>query len=234
MRTCLVLWIAAAAGCNFANSDSVPNSELRADIQVLADGSGQTFAFAWLWSHRPGDPPLNEDSIRLSAGDQLVAHIGSETIAMQEDDLVAEYRYSAALAGIAPGTPVTLDFIRSGQPPLSSSVSLPAPFAIAAPSSFSRASNWTITWSPSGSGDSVFVDIEGTCALAHLGPVPDSGALALAAGSVPPRSSDQAAATCGATLTVRRSRDGALDPRYGQGGSIVAVQQRTATVQSAP
>ena len=36
------------------------------------------------------------------------------------------------------------------------------------------------------------------------------------------------------TVSVRRSRDGDLDPGYGKGGAIAGAQVRTVTVMSTP
>jgi hypothetical protein len=225
-------FVAVLAGCNFANSNTVATDDVRADLQVIADGTGQTQVLAWLWTHRAGDPPLNQDSIELVDGDQLTAMSGGQTIAMQETDLVAEYRYDATFDSDVAGQSFTIALDRTSDASApASTVMLADPFTMSAPDSFSRGQPLPLAWSPSGApSDLITASFAGSCASGQIGPVPDTGSLTIAAAAL----SSQDQSTCNVTLELTRTHPGVLDAGYGQGGSIVSMQQRSMTLVSTP
>jgi hypothetical protein len=225
-------FVAVLAGCDPASSNTVATDDVRADLQVIADGTGQTQVFAWLWTHRAGDPPLNQDSIELVDGDRLTATSGTQTIAMQETDLVAEYRYDATFDSDAAGQSFTIALDRTSDASApASTVTLADPFSMSAPASFSRDQALVLEWSPAGaSSDLITANVEGSCASGQVGPVPDTGSLTIAASTL----SAQDQSTCNVTLELTRTHAGVLDAAYGQGGSIVSMQQRSATLISTP
>jgi hypothetical protein len=224
---------AAAAACTHVDSDSVHTADLRADIRVFADGSGTSWVFAWLFSHHAGDPPFNEDTIRLVGGDSISATSGNRTVAMQESNLVVEDRYDASFDTADPGQTFEVALHReSDASALHSSAVLPAPFTLSVPATFSRSAPLTISWSPSGSADPITVHFTG-CAGAQLGPFPDTGTATLPAGAIP-ANQGHTNDTCSLAVLVDRTRSGTLDPAYGQGGSIVGIQERGASITSTP
>ncbi len=225
-RLFLVLLVVPA--CNLADSDTVPMSELQADITVVADGSGTADVYAWLWNHPDGAPPLNEDSIQLVDGDQLTATSAGDSVAMQEAYLVAEYRYAASFATAAPGQSFTTVLDRASGDSASSTVTLPDPFDLTAPATTSRAQPLTITWTPSGSSDAIALQFDG-CGDAKLGPLADTGSATLDANAL-----SSTTEACQLSLTMTRTRTGSLDQAYGQGGSITAAQQRTTVIATTP
>ena len=220
-----------SAACKQTDSNLVTTANLRGDFQVLSTGTGGSSVFAWLFSHRDGDPPLNFETIRLVDDDQLSATSNGQSVVMDESNLVVEYRYDAAFATavVDQNFELSLDRATDTSAP-HSSVTLPPPFAITVPPTGSRAAPLTITWSPSGSGDPMSIHVTG-CASAQVGPISDTGSVTFPAGAV---TADQTNATCDLAVEVSRTRSGTLDPAYGQGGSIVATQQRTAAITSTP
>jgi hypothetical protein len=108
-------------------------------------------------------------------------------------------------------------------------VTLPDPFTVSSPTTASRAAPLTITWTP-GSSDQISINATG-CASAQLGPLPDTGTATFPAGTLV---ADPADASCDLAFDISRTRSGTLDPAYGQGGSIAAIQRRTTTITSTP
>lgn len=221
----------AALGCTPTNSNTVPTSQLQAQIQVNADDSGNATVQAELFSHPSGAPPLNEDSIDLVPGDSLTATSNGSALAMNESftPIADEYMYSAAFAAAAADQSfsVTLDRTQ-GESAGPSTVTLPAPFAVTPPTSVSRSQAITVTWSPSGSSDAVSISFAG-CGDANLGPVPDTGTATFAANALTSPTS-----SCAGTLAITRSRNGTLATAYGQGGAITANQVRTLSITTTP
>lgn len=224
--------VVAAAGCELADSNTVATDSLRADIQVVADGSGQSSVYTWLFTHRAGDPPLNEDTIRLVNDDAISVTSNDRTVSMEES-LLIEYRYDATFDTAAPGQRYEIALARStDRSAPHSTVTLPEPFTTTLPAAFSRSAPLTITWSPSGSQDQVSVHFTG-CVHADLGPLADTGTATLPAGAFTTTGAP-GSPTCDLAVQVSRTRTGTLDPAYGQGGSIVALQRRVATITSVP
>ena len=218
-------------GCTPTDSDVVTTANLHADVEVLTTGSGGSTVTAALFSHRDGDPPLNFETIRLVDQDVLSATSNGHSVVMDEADLVVEYQYDAAFETADAGQrfEVSLQRVADESAP-HSSVTLPEPFTPALPAMASRSAPLTITWSPSGSADSMSIHFTG-CASPELGAIADTGTLTIPAGAIV---ADPSTATCDVAIELSRTRSGLLDPAYGQGGSIVATQQRNATLSSAP
>ncbi|HET9990921.1 MAG TPA: hypothetical protein VFQ65_20460 [Kofleriaceae bacterium] len=224
------LLFALAAGCTPVDSNVVATAKLRADVQVLATGTGGSTVSAWLFSHKDGDPPLNLETIRLVDDDAISVTSNDSSVAMTEVDLGVEYRYDAAFATSEPAQRYLVALARgSDRSAPDSHVTLPEPFTLTAPAIASRAAPLTIKWTGSGS-DQISLAITG-CASGQLGPLADTGIATFPAGAVVADPSD---ATCDLSIEVSRTRSGTLDPAYGQGGSIVAIQRRAATLTRTP
>ena len=226
-----VVAVILGAGCAPVDSDAVATAGLRADIQVLTTGSGGSTVYAWLFSHRDGDPPLNFETIRLVDEDVMSVTSKDHAVVMTESDLVVEYRYDAAFETADAGQHFEVSLDRAGDASAPhSTVTLPEPFTLATPATASRSAPLTIAWSPSGSTDQISVHLTG-CASTQLDAIADTGSVTLPAGSVV---ADPSTATCDLAVEVSRTRTGLLDPAYGQGGSIVASQRRTTSLSSTP
>ena len=231
MKRAIVFVIALVAGCTPVDSNVVATAKLRADIQVVATGTGGATVSTWLFSHKDGDPPLNFETIRIVDDDTLSAVSNGAVIPMEEVDLGVEYRYDAAFATADSGQRFKVELDRaSDRSATDSAVTLPDPFTLTAPATASRSAPLTLTWSPSGGPDPITINLSG-CASKDLGPLPDTGATTVPGAALLADPSD---ATCVLSIEVSRTRTGMLDGSYGQGGSIVAIQRRTTTLTSMP
>jgi hypothetical protein len=230
MKPTLSLVSLFAFGCTPTPSANVPTSQLQAQVQVTADGTGPTTVEAWLLSHAPGTPLLNEESIELVDGDSLTATSDGTSLTMQQSftPVVDQYTYSATFSSDTAGESFSVALQREHATSAGrSTASLPDPFTMTAPTSMSRAQPLTVMWSPSGTSDQVTVAFAG-CGDAKIGPTADTGSATFAANAL------TATDSCAGTITVTRTRAGTLDPSYGQGGSISASQQRLQAITTTP
>jgi hypothetical protein len=230
MRT-LSLILLVAVGCTPTNSNTVPTSQLAAQITVSADGTGQTTVQTALFSHASGSPPLNEDSIDLVDGDSLTASSDGSSLAMTQSftTVVDEFTYSAVFPSDGPGESFSVVLTRTQDESAGpSTATLPDPFTLTAASTASRSQPLTVTWSPSGTSDAISVAFVG-CGDATTGTIADTGTATFAADALTSSTS-----ACSGYLTVTRSRNGTLADAYGQGGAITASQVRTQTIATTP
>ncbi len=225
-----------AAACTSVKSTDVETSGMSAHMTVTADGQGNTGVNAEL----NVDVSLT-DYVDLSSGDALVATAGggaSQT--MSRSDLLGVISYGASFTGQdAPGTAYVVAFDRKA-PDVSapsSTCTIPQPFSLTAPAStasFSRAGDAVVvTYAGSGTSDVMTYLVTGSCVDTASGSVTgDTGTIDHPQGAlVQPNGGTS---SCTATLTVRRSRSGQLDPAFGYGGGISCDQARTVSFTSTP
>jgi hypothetical protein len=228
--------------CTSVKSSDLATMGMSAHMTVTADSPGSTTASASL----NVDDNVT-DYVDLSSGDSLVATAaGGPSQAMSRSNVLGIISYSASFTGQgAPGTAYTIAFKRQAPAvsALSSTCTLPEVFQLTAPSAgaaFSRASDdIVVTYSGSGQPDPITYEVTGSCVNTVTGNVPgDSGTVTLAKGSLTQSSSSSSSgggsSSCTATLKLRRSRKGQLDPAYGYGGSISCDQVRTLSFTSTP
>jgi hypothetical protein len=231
MKLLLASILVAGAACTPKDSAGIPSSELQAQLQVETLGDGTATVSAYLYSHQAGDPPLDEASIQLVDGDQLVATSLETDVVMQETyiPVVNEYRYDAMFPSNSEGQLYAIQLDRvSDQASLGSTVTMPAAFDLHGVDQGSRAQPITVTWSPSGTQDGIKLELAG-CGGAELGPLADTGTATLPAGML-----SSTTDSCEVTLTVTRARMGSLSSGFGQGGSIQAFQTRSTTFVTSP
>ena len=146
MKAYLFVASVAAVGCSKSDSGDILTSGMYGAISARADGTGQTRVATSLYLGNP----INLNFIELSAGDQLfVSHNGQDVVPMEESVLNI-VSYTAWFTTEAENEEFVVSFERTvdaGAP--SSTVTLPAPFTLVAPSASSRAAVLTVTWSPS-------------------------------------------------------------------------------------
>lgn len=221
--------------CETVESEDVLTSGVFAGIEVTADGSGNSLVTTRL---KVGGGNSNT-FLDLSGDDKLEASSGDETLVMKKDKgLFNDIKYTAEFEGDAEDKAFAVAFLRTiddGAP--SSTVTLPAPFALTGPdegTSFSRAEAITITWDNAGKADTMRVSASGDCIHVFSQDVDgDPGSFTIAAGSLDELDSEEPA-TCEINVSVRRVRSGSLDPAYGEGGSVTAEVVRARTLTSAP
>jgi hypothetical protein len=110
------------------------------------------------------------------------------------------------------------------------------------PATASRAEEISIGWSPSDASDPMTWSASGDCIESAGGSITgDPGSLVIGANTLrkktPADPNDPTMAipdSCLVTLSVRRVRDGSVDPAFEEGGSFSATQLRSTQFTSAP
>jgi hypothetical protein len=221
--------------CTSVKSSDLETSGMSAHMTVTADGQGNTDVIAEL------NVDTNAtDFVDLSAGDSLVSTAaGGAPRSMSRSDVLGVISYDTGFTGEdAAGTAYTVAFHRKAPnvSAPSSTCTLPQPFAITAPASgasLSRAGDAVVVaYSNSGQPDAMTYQVTGPCVNTATGTLPtDSGSITIPKGTLV---ESGGTSSCTATLTLRRSRNGQLDPAFGYGGSISCDQARTLTFTSTP
>jgi hypothetical protein len=229
--------LVASAACTSIQSSSIKTSGMSAYLRVIGDNTGTTTASAQF------NVDTNAtDFVDLSSGDTAVASTGSLSQTMSRTDILGAISYQTTFSGQdAEGTLYTIALNRASDVSApSSTVTMPHPFNITAPTSsasFSRTtSDIAVTYDNSGSTDQLSWSAQGNCINGQPSGVisPDSGSFTIPKGTITPADASQADATCQVTLSVTRVRQGTIDPHYGSGGSIASEALRTVTFNSTP
>jgi hypothetical protein len=209
-------------------------SGMYGSISARAEGDGKTRVTTSLFLGKPID--LN--FIELSDDDKLVVRHAGQEMTPSEGELLNIVSYTATFATDAEGEMFEVSLERTvdaGAP--SSTATLPTPFTLAAPpATSSRAAAMTLTWSPSGSANTMTAVIDGTCIDQLSVPITgDPGTVTIAAGMIKKKTAQQGetvAESCTAELRIERSKMGTLDSHFGKGGSVLGIQSRKATFTS--
>jgi hypothetical protein len=215
--------------CGTSESGSLLTTGISAEIGAVTTGNGTTRVTAELFEGNP-DQLIFVD---LQAGDSLVADINGQSMTLSKSQLVTIIDYEAVFPTGNEGDEVAVDFQRSvdgGAP--SSTATLPAAFTLdPIAASFSRASAITMTYTPSGTGDTMGWQASGDCIQVTTGALAsDPGTFTIPANMFVATS----ATSCTVTLSVTRDRKGSLDSHFGKGGSIIGEQVRTTSITSTP
>ena len=235
-----VVWVALIlAACTKQDSDNILTRGMYASMTAAAHGDGSTDVSATLYL----EDPIQLDFIELQGDDRLVAWQGTSSRIMSESDFLNIVSYHASFDVDAEGTEFRVQFERSvddGAP--DSHGTLPSPFELSTlPAEMSsRAQDLTVTWDPYGPSDPMSWELEGDdCIQRASGAIPvDTGALTILANTIMKKMQQDGQPpvpdTCAATLTIRRSRAGEVDPAFEEGGTFTGVQVRLATFQTVP
>jgi hypothetical protein len=204
---------------------------MSAQMTVVSDDSGQTTVTAWLHV----DNNLT-DFVTLSSGDTLSATAGTQTQTMTEDDVLNDVSYGTTFSGESTSNTVYVVALKraSDTSAPDSTCNLPAPFLITAPAagvSVSRSTDIPVSYGLGGSNDGVSYTLSGSCIE---GPTDESvngdpGAFTISHTTVTTPAGTSPTQPCQATLTVKRTRAGTIDPAYGSGGDISCAQSRSVT-----
>jgi hypothetical protein len=220
-------------GCVSTESSHILTSGIYAAISADAEDDGSTDISATLYLGNP----LNFNFVDLTGDDRLVVSAGAVEKRMTEINVLNAVSHHAEFGTIAAGTEFTVSLIRTvdaGAP--SSIATLPEPFTIDPPAtSASRAASLTLTWAPSGTADQMAWELEGDCIEREFDVVTgDPGTATIAAGRVRQRMAAGTADSCEMTVTIRRAREGILDPGYGEGGTVFGRQLRRVSLTTTP
>ena len=234
--------VGTATGCESVASEDIDTDAVYADIELVAAGDGSTTVRAAL---KVGGS-LSNTFLDLSDGDTLIAYQGDDARRLsRHDSILGDVRYESRFDVDAADTPFEIAFLRSHSgggtcemvSAPSSTVTLPAPFEVDvsdASAGISRAADdLVVRWSPAAS-EAMDLTFSGDCVESvSLVSSPDAGMAVLRAGSLKTRE-DHDGESCQIGVALERHRSGDLDPNYGEGGRIVAVQRRSASVPSTP
>lgn len=226
--------LALATGCESVSSTDVLTSGIYADLSATSDGV-QTHTLAVL---RTGGATSNT-FVNLEGDDILTVTAQGETQELLESYIGDIFAYAADFDLSAADTEFVFALERSiddGAP--DSRCTLPEPFDATSPvadSALSRGqADLTVSWTPAGQADEIRVIVEGDCLWRHVEDVDgDPGTIVIPADTLASIDENNPQA-CDATVTIQRLRMGALDPAYGEGGTIYGIQAREVPFRSDP
>jgi hypothetical protein len=216
----------AVTACETLDSADIRTSGVYAEIDVEADGTGQSVVRTTLRSGGAG----SNTYLELTAGDRLLARSEGQTKTMAASRNVwDEVHYVAGFSRDAGGTEFRVAFERpseNGEDADDSRVSLPDPFRLVSPAPGGLVrpdeDRVRIEWDRT-SNDRVEVRLEGDCIWTYERVLEDDrGGLVLQPGDLEPHGEE----SCRVEVTVARVRRGELDANFGEGGRIEARQVR--------
>lgn len=225
--------LATVVACDSSNT---PTSEIYARIQAFAYEDG-TFVLVGLYRQNPDELSLDERSenhVELSPNDELWAQAAGRSQRLNQSGGPSEYQ---AYFSLDVENVLTVQFRRSiddGAP--ASIMTLPAPpEPLFERESVSRTEEIVIAWQPSETNDVVSWVASGSdCVEGLSGTFPDDpGLLVIPANTLTTLEVDDCPDDEAVHVSIRRSRDGILDPGY-MAGTIRSEQSRSVTFTSTP
>ncbi|HEY3802322.1 MAG TPA: hypothetical protein VGL61_06930 [Kofleriaceae bacterium] len=232
MKHSLVLIAMASAACGVESSSSLLTSGMSGEMTAQSSGDGTASVTAELFD---GDP-LQLIFVDLGSGDELIAHHGSESQTMQKLQLLTIVQYGATFDNAADGDTFSVELQRTvddGAP--SSTMTLPPSFDLdQVPATASRATDLSLSWSPT-SSEPMSWQVTGPCIATADGAVSggDTGAITIPAASIQ-LASGEMMTSCEATVTISRTLAGTIDSHFGEGGNADGAQVRSATFTTTP
>lgn len=226
------LAIAALAGCTeTTSSENIKTGGIAALIEVTATSESSSSVKATL---KVGGDESNTYVI-LDKGDELAATAaGGEPKSMSAQ---SEGVYEAEFGTGAADTEFVVDLKRPNDTPAPNSRgTLPAPFKIGAleDGKSRKTDPLDVTWDPSGSDDSMELEINGSCIFLYTKDIPgDSGSYTIEAGGLESTGGDKPE-TCDLDVKLSRKRSGSADPAYDNESYFHLAQVRKSKVTSAP
>lgn len=226
---CLGLLLLNACTVETVDSKNVRTGGISAQITANATTDAATTVTASL---RVGGPSSNT-VVDLSGGDKIFAQADEKRL-----EMVAEGSgiYQVAFNTAAADTEFTVDLQREVDDDAPASIGkLPAPFSLVVPNmSTSRAQEITFTWSPSGTSDSMTLELSGTCIFSRKIDIPgDTGTQTVDPGTLVSVNTDKPE-TCDINVEMKRTRKGTPDTAFDPESSFILTQTRTGKFTSAP
>jgi hypothetical protein len=232
------------ASCADTESENVRTEGVHAEIEVIADGSGNTDIDAQLEVGSRGELATQLD---LSNGDALVAYADGEERTLTKVEELLGIHYVTTFNFASPNIEFRVALLRNEDTSApNSTVLLPDPFNITGPNdnqTFARNADIVTTWDPGFSSFSMKIAYDMYCSdgssileMRKERPIDsDSGQYSINAAELlsPYANHTRTQAGCDIDITVSRTRYGNLDPNYGEGGYIRASQQRSISVRIA-
>ena len=237
----LVALIPGCCGMCGMCSDSTKSSNVRtsgvnAQMTVRSGESGPTQVSVRV---RVGGT-FSNTFLTLADGDALTVDNGTDTVLLGSvTGLIAAPSNDGALPGDSSGRPITVKFVRPHDTSaLGSTVVMPSTLGFASPrvgEAFDSAHpKVVVTWSPA-SSDPVEWSFRGGCIDENSGVLAvDTGRIEATLAAARDRDGGITVGPCDVTIHLSRTRTGKLDPAFGEGGSITAVQERDRSIRFTP
>ncbi len=221
------------SGCDSkSDSQDIKTSGMRADFKVIADGSGSSDIDARIFV---GSGGLNSTLVNLEGGDNLTAeHDGVTKTLNEQHGTFGNIRYTESFNSDQGAFIISLNRSGGVSAP-NSTVTLPTAFDIDTPAQDAQipfSSDIDLSWSPSGFASELEVSFEYDCqpgsnGIGRFG-LQDLGAASLSAATISSslNSALQSGSNCTVNLIMNRVNNGTVDAAFGEGGTIVGMQQR--------
>ena len=220
----------AIACTETVDSSDVKTSGVYADMSVVASGNGSSEVSVGL---KVGGSNSNTYLV-MKNGDNLTAAVGTDTKTLSKSGNF----YKTTFPVEAADTAFVVAFNRPPEDTSApnSTMTLPAPFTIAgiaAGDVVSRATGFAATWTANADGDAMHWTLDGDCFFRKDHDMADTGGATIGLADFDVHQGDEAT-TCNANFCVDRTRNGVLDPAFGEGGVIDSAQHRCVAFSSAP
>jgi hypothetical protein len=228
---CVGITAVAAAGCeSIPSSIVVDTDDIYADISVVGGDKSTDIGVLLKEDGEDGDV------LKLVPGDHLKATKNGETTT--EFTKAGDGSYHATLKGSESGAKVTVAFERDEADDANKSTAvLPEAFSLKLDmddSEITRDNNVHIAWDGTADkDDEITWSVQGECIDAATGTTKDDGEDAIGTRQILVADGWKGS-SCEVTITLERFADGVIDPKFGRGGTVVAIQRRTVVFTSTP
>ncbi|PHI39003.1 hypothetical protein CBQ28_00350 [Pseudoalteromonas sp. GCY] len=229
--------IASLVGCSTEStqSDVVKTEGIWADIRVTSNGEGSRVVTEFNLNSSSGA------NVILSDGDSVRATLGNERKILVKDSDLFDVDYQGYFTATAKNSELTLEFIRDKEnEKLTSRVKLPAPIKLYSPVSerFNRNDNILVEWrEESDINTKLFLEFKSFCTkttgdsslISFESEILESGGQYKILLSELTGFDDDAldkTKPCDTTVTLFRTRKGAIDPKFKSGSRINAIQEK--------
>lgn len=238
-----ILLLLLHSACSQVDSEDIKSSGFHAEMDLTAVGNNRTQAKVCLTT---GSNSL-ADKIILSNGDHLVASANGMSQRLEQD----AYCYINSFDFDEGGTEFLIALERDLEESMPNShVALPPRFNVSAPdndSTFNAGDSITLAWAPSIDSGYMGVVYKGTCSSSidareksfkRSYTIADVGTHSIQINDLLNVHNEHSlfdrSEACPATIEIKRTINGQLDPNYGQGGEIKAHQIRRISIQINP
>jgi len=244
-----VLPLLILSACESVDSDDIRTSGIYADFTITSTDQSTSKVRARL----SVGGIFSNTNLELNNGDQLIISSGSTSGIMREDSELlggTEYKYTLPFA--AESTEYIINFKRStGVSAPRSVVTMPAPVSFTLPANgtvFQRSDTININWTPvSNNMTSIGIrastfncnvdssEAGGLSGFYSYSSFTDSGMTSVRASSLfSAKALANDSLICDVTFDITRKMKGILDPAYGDGGSISALQTDKVVIRVSP
>jgi len=232
-------------GCSDTDSNNVTSEGIEAEITVEATGDGTSFVEARL---SVGSGGLFSTDLELENGDRLTATAGGETKVLREEHaFLGGFSYSTSFDTDASGTEFVIAFDRAtGTDAPDSRVTLPGAASFVLPTAnqtFDLGEVVQISWTEDSLTGNIRLEYTTRCPtlggsnfFSGSRSIANSGEYPISTGSLlgDAASNILNGEVCTTDIGLIHSKNGQLDPNFGEGGRITAKQIRERRITIVP